>query len=85
MLQMKIGAHLQKILDKKYAPGAVISRKLGTKNATFKTDGEGNPISLFVGTPDVNGRIKGDRFVRTLIKDQSGNVIKDHWDRKGKA
>jgi hypothetical protein len=82
---MKIGDQLQKILAKQFAPGAVITRKLGSKSATFKTDEQGNPVSVFVGTPDENGKIKGERFVRTLIKDPSGHVVKDHWDRKGKT
>lgn len=82
---MKIGEQLQKILKKQYAPTTVITRMLGSKRATFKTDDQGNPVSVFVGTPDERGRIKGERFVRTLIRDEAGNVIKDHWDRKGKT
>lgn len=32
-----------------------------------------------------DGKIKGERFVRTLKKDKQGVIVKDHWDLKGKA
>ena len=31
------------------------------------------------------GVIKGDRYARTLKYDRDGKLIKDHWERKGKA
>jgi len=32
-----------------------------------------------------SGSIKGERYARTLKKDSQGNLIKDHWELKGKA
>jgi hypothetical protein len=31
------------------------------------------------------GKIKGERYARTLKYDREGNLIKDHWELKGKA
>jgi hypothetical protein len=40
---------------------------------------------LFVGKADEAGNIRGDRYARTLKYDREGKLIKDHWERKGKA
>jgi hypothetical protein len=29
--------------------------------------------------------VKGERFTRVLIYGRDGQVIRDHWDRKGPA
>jgi len=49
----------------------------------FKTDAEGFPIVLFMGTKNDTGRIRGRRYARRLVKDETGKIIKDHWDDKG--
>ncbi|WP_031527157.1 hypothetical protein [Dyadobacter crusticola] len=82
---MKIGDKLLKQLSKKYTPATMINQRFGRYDIAFKTDDEGNPVMLFIGTLDEEGRIKGDRFSRVLVKDQSGKLIKDHWDNKGKV
>ena len=81
---MKIGEKLLKVLSKKYAPMEMITQKFGRYDISFKTDQEGNPILLFIGALDRDGRINGERFVRVLIKDKAGQILKDHWDAKGK-
>lgn len=81
---MKIGAKLQKQLDKKYAPSSTIAARFERYDATMVTDDEGNPILLYLGTRGEDGLIKGYRYSRTLIKDPTGKVIKDHWDNHGK-
>lgn len=82
---MKLGEELQKKLQKKYEPSSLIDMRFREMDISFKTDSEGNAILLFVGKRTEQGNIKGTRFARTLITDGLGNVIKDHWEQKGKA
>jgi hypothetical protein len=82
---MKIGEKLLKVLGKIYPAGQMINQKFERYDVSFKTDQEGNPVLLFIGKADANGRINGERFTRVLIKDKSGQIIKDHWDAKGKT
>ena len=63
----------------------MINMRFKGNDVSFKTDAEGNPVLLFIGKRDETGNIKGDRFSRTLKRDESGAIIKDHWDLKGKA
>ncbi|TLV02505.1 hypothetical protein [Dyadobacter luticola] len=82
---MKIGEKLLKKLSKKYAPGQMLHQKFERYDISFKTDEEGNPVMLFIGNRDAQGRVRGERFVRVLIRDQDQNIIKDHWDAKGNS
>lgn len=82
---MKIGDKLLKELSKRYEPDSTVDKKFGRYDLTFRTDTDGNPISLFIGTRDALGRISGDRFARVLVRGSDGKVIKDHWDAKGRV
>jgi hypothetical protein len=82
---MSLNYHLQLKLTKKYEPSAIVSMKYKGNDLTFRTDKEGNPMTLFIGKEMPNGKIKGERYGRTLKRNEKGDVIKDHWDRKGKA
>ena len=82
---MKIGKKLLKELSKKYAPFSTLDRKFGNYDLTLKTDEAGNAILAFLGSRAENGDIKGYRYVRTLVQDQQGQVVKDHWDNHGKV
>jgi hypothetical protein len=82
---MKVGPELLKILSKPYAPDQLISQRFGRYDLAFKTDEQGRPILLFIGKADAAGMIKGERFVRRLQADKDGQIIKDHWDNKGKT
>ncbi len=82
---MKIGYSLLKQLNKKYDPSAMVQRRFRGYDLAMKTDEEGNPVLLFIGTADEQGVIKGDRYARRLLKDENGKVVKDHWDYKGKV
>lgn len=82
---MKIGKALLKVLEKTYEPETMVSRKFERYDISFKTDEAGNPILLFMGKLDGNDRIRGERFVRVLVRDPAGRLIKDHWDAKGKT
>lgn len=82
---MKLSEGLITKLSKTYEPAAMVNMHYNGKDLSFKTDKEGNPILLFIGKQDEAGNIKGERYTRILKKDAAGNVIKDHWDLKGKA
>ena len=82
---MKLNQSLLLKLSKKYEPSAMIDLKFRGKDLSFKTDDEGNPIVLFIGKMQLDGKIKGERFTRTLVRDMHGYLIKDHWDLKGKT
>jgi hypothetical protein len=82
---MKLNQHLQLLLRKHYAPASMVNMRYKGNDVTFKTDDEGNPIVLFIGKRMESEKIKGERYVRVLKKDNTGFVIKDHWELKGKA
>ncbi|SDF29442.1 hypothetical protein SAMN05216464_115144 [Mucilaginibacter pineti] len=82
---MKIGVELSKVLSKTYGPDQMISQRFGRYDLAFKTDEQGNPVLLYMGKADADGKIKGERFARRLQSDPDGKVIKDHWDNKGKT
>jgi hypothetical protein len=82
---MSLSYHLQLKLTKRYEPSSMVSMKYKGNDLTFKTDEEGNPIVLFIGKELPNGKIRGERYARRLKRDEKGNVIKDHWELKGKA
>lgn len=81
---MKLGKDIQKILGQTYPTETMVSRRMGRYDLAFKTDDRGRPVLLFLGKADEQGKIKGERFARRLVTDDTGAVIKDHWDNKGK-
>ncbi|WP_207513863.1 hypothetical protein [Longitalea luteola] len=80
---MALGAAILKILSKQYAPSTMVEKRFQRYDLAFKTDAEGNPVLLFMGTKDATGNIRGRRYARRLLKDADGKIIKDHWDDKG--
>ncbi len=82
---MKIGENLLKKLNKQYEPDTMVNLKFRGYDIALKTDEEGNPILMFIGQASENGIIKGDLYARRLLKDESGKVVKDHWDYKGRV
>jgi hypothetical protein len=82
---MRIGAKLLKVISKKYPPASLIPARFERYDLAMKTDDEGNVVVLFIGNANDQGIIKGDRFTRVLVKDESGKLLKDHWDYKGKV
>jgi hypothetical protein len=82
---MALGADLQIRLSKKYEPSTTIYMTFRGNDLAVQTDSEGNPKTLFIGKLSEDGRIKGERYARTLKADPNGRVIKDHWDLKGKV
>jgi len=82
---MSLSEGLQKLLNKKYTPASMINLTFKGKDLAFKTDASGNPILLFIGKLNEKNGITGERYARTLKFNQEGEVIKDHWELKGKA
>ena len=82
---MALGAAILKIVSKKYPPSSFIERRFQRYDLGFKTDEDGNAIVLFMGKKDERGNIRGTRYARRLVRDASGNIVKDHWDDKGPA
>lgn len=82
---MKLSDDLIKKLQKKFEPSSMVNMRYKGNDVAFKTDDNGNAIQLFVGKKNEEGIIKGFRYIRTLLHDKNGSVIKDHWDLKGKA
>ena len=76
---------LLKILTKMYPPSTLVEQRFGRYNLAIKTDEEGRAILLFIGNKDENGKIKGERYARRLILNKEGQILKDHWDNKGKT
>jgi hypothetical protein len=81
---MKFGPQLLQLLSKTYEPSTMVETTFSRYDLAFKTDDKGRPVLLFIGRKDAQGKIKGERFSRRLLSDDSGNIIKDHWDSKGK-
>jgi hypothetical protein len=81
---MKLGEPVLKLLSKVYEPSTMVEKTFGRYDMAFQTDREGRPVMLFMGSKQENGKIKGERFSRRLVFDESGKVIKDHWDNQGK-
>ena len=82
---MKLSDDLINKLAKKHEPSTLIHDSFRGNDIAFKTDADGNAIQLFVGKRTEEGTIKGERYARTLKHDNKGNLIKDHWEAKGKA
>lgn len=82
---MVLGEEILKILNKVYEPLTMVETKFKRYDMAFKTDEDGRPILLFIGTKDETGKIKGERFARRLASNDKGEIIKDHWDNKGRA
>ena len=82
---MRLSEDLVKKLRKKYEPSAMVNLRYKGNDIAFKTDKDGNAVQLFVGRKNKEGMIKGHRYIRTLLHDKNGIVVKDHWDLKGKS
>ena len=82
---MALGEDITKKISKKFEPSTTISLRYRSYDLVLRTDKEGNAVQLFMGRLDEQGHIRGDRYARTLKYDREGKLIKDHWERKGKA
>ena len=82
---MGLSEDLIKKLKRKFEPSATTQFRYRANDVVVQSDEEGNAIRAFIGKANDEGMIKGDRYSRILLKDKEGKVIKDHWDRKGRA
>ena len=82
---MKLNEDLIKKLSKQYAPSTMLDMEFRGNDLSFKTDEEGKPILLFIGTRTADGNVWGERYARTLKYDREGNRIKDHCELTGQA
>lgn len=80
---MALGTPLLKLLNKPYPASTFIEMRFKKYDIGFTTDEDGDPILLFIGRKENDGRIRGHRYARRLVKDVHGKIIKDHWDDKG--
>jgi hypothetical protein len=83
--KMPLSRDLQLKLSKRHEPNSLLTSKYKGNDIMFKTDEDGNAVFLFIGQMTKQGKIKGERYARTLKMDIRGDVIKDHWELKGKA
>ena len=81
-----IGEVLIKKLEKIYPPSKRIDDVFKGNDITFITNENGEAVTLYIGKRMENGAIKGDLFVRKIIRSADGKTIeKSHWDNKGKV
>ena len=82
---MSLSEDLIKKLRGKFDSSTLARFRFRSSDVAVQTDEEGNAIRAFIGKANEEGTIKGDRYSRTLKKDKEGRIIKDHWERKGRA
>jgi hypothetical protein len=82
---MALSDDVIKQLKQKFEPSTTTQFRYRSNDIVVQADEEGNAIRAFIGKANDEGTIKGDRYSRTLKRDKDGNIMKDHWERKGKA
>jgi hypothetical protein len=83
--RMELREPILKIINKIYEPSALIDLTFKRYDLSIKTDEKGRAILLFMGQRKDNGLIAGERYARRLKENVDGNIIKDHWEHKGKS
>jgi len=82
---MALSISLIKKLEKSFPPKTKVEEKFRGIELTIITNDLGESVTLFIGQRKANGDIKGEHYVRKIVKDKGGNIIKSHWDNKGKV
>jgi len=82
---MKLNETLITVLKRKYPPSTMVELKFRGKDMHLKIDPDGNAVTLFIGKRTPEGKIKGERYSRRIVRGAEGEIVKDHWDLKGKA
>jgi len=83
---MPLNSKLEHKLQKIYKPGSTIDDTYHGKDITFVTNELGEPVTLFLGKRREDGAIAGERYVRKIVrKPNSTEILKSHWDLKGKV
>ncbi|QCR21893.1 hypothetical protein [Pontibacter sp. SGAir0037] len=82
---MALNPKLENKLSKIYAPSSRLDDNYNGKDITFVTNEFGEPVTLFIGTRRDDGAIAGERYARKIVrKPNSQEILKSHWDLKGK-
>jgi hypothetical protein len=82
---MALGSKLIKKLEKSFPPKTKIEDEFRGNDLSIVTNDLGEAITLFIGQRKENGDIRGEHYVRKIVKDQAGKITKSHWDNKGKV
>lgn len=82
---MNLGKDIRRILNRRYPPNTLVETKFKNLDLAFKTNQAGIPVLLFLGKKNEQGKIRGERYARRLKKSGDEQVMKDHWDHKGRA
>ena len=82
---MSLNDDILKKINRKFEPSDKVPLRYRSYDILLVTDREGNAVQMFMGKLNEQGIIKGDRYARSLKYDRDGKLIKDHWERKGKA
>ena len=82
---MALSDDILKKLQRKFEPSSTTPFRYHSVDIVVQSDEHGNAIRIFIGKANDKGVVKDDRYSRILKKDKEGNIIKDHWERKGKA
>lgn len=82
---MPLSEDIIKKISHKFAPSSTQWLRQGRHDVALIVDEDGNAVQLFIGKKDEQGKVIGERYTRTLVYDNSGAVVKDHWDQKGKS
>ena len=82
---MNLSEDLIRKLNKVFTPSSMVQFRYRNKYVAVQTNEEGQAVKMFIGQLKEDGMIRGDRYSRVLVRDRNGALIKDHWDRKGKA
>ena len=82
---MPLSNEILKKINKVYLPSELITIHWRGQDMVLKTNEKGNAIQMFIGKINEKGTIKGERYSRKMVYDKDSKLIKDHWERKGKA
>ena len=82
---MNLSEDLIKKLSKVFDPSTMVQFRYRNQDVAVQTNEEGQAVKMFIGKLKDDCMVHGDRYSRVLVKDRNGVLIKDHWDRKGRA
>jgi len=83
---MALSNKLEEKLNKTYPAKTRIDDVFKGYDITFITNNLGEPVTLFIGKRREDGAIKGERYVRKIVRSEDGStILKSHWDNKGKV
>lgn len=83
---MALSPKLEEKLSKIYPAKTKVDDVFKGNDITFITNELGEPVTLFIGKRGEDGAIKGERYVRKIVRSEDGSkILKSHWDNKGKV